>query len=63
MKLVRFRSYDDYDTEVLEKGDHYVKAALNEVLVFIRPGKELPLAKPERQVEKIDTKDLKIIKF
>ncbi len=63
MKLVRFRSYDDYDTEVLEKGDHYVKAALNEVLVFVRPGKELPLAKPARQVEKIDTKDLKIIKF
>ena len=63
MKLVRFRSYDDYDTEVLAKGDHYVKAALNEVLVFIRPGKELPLAKPERQVEKIDMKDLEVIRF
>ena len=63
MKLVRFRSYDDYDTEVLAKGDHYVKAALNEVLVFIRPGKELPLAKPARQAEKVDMKDLKVIKF
>ncbi|MBO4910106.1 MAG: alpha-glucosidase [Lachnospiraceae bacterium] len=63
MKLVRFRSYDDYDTEVLGKGDHYVKAALNEVLVFIRHGKGLPIAKPERQVEKIDMNDLKVIKF
>lgn len=63
MKLVRFRSYDDYDTEVLEKGDRYIKAELNEVLVFIRPGKELPLAKPARQAEKVDMKDLKVIKF
>ena len=63
MKLVRFRSYNDYDTEVLEKGDHYIKAGLNEVPVFIRPGKELPLGKPARQVDKIDMNDLEIIRF
>ena len=63
MKLVRFRSFNDYDTEILDKGDHYIKAALNEVLVFIRPGKELPIAKPARQAEKVDFKDLKVIKF
>ncbi len=63
MKLVRFRSYNDYDTEVLEKGDHYIKADLNEVLVFIRPGKELQIAKPARQVDKVDMKDLKVIRF
>ena len=40
-----------------------MKAALNEVLVFIRHGKGLPIAKPERQVEKIDMNDLKVIKF
>lgn len=54
MKLVRFRSFDDYDEEVLEKGDHYVKAALNETLVFIRPGKSLPLADPAESVDRID---------
>ena len=63
MKLVRFRSYNDYDTEVLGKGDHYIKADLNEVLVFIRPGKELPIATPARQVDKVDMKDLKVIRF
>ncbi len=63
MKLVRFRSYNDYDTEVLEKGDHYIKVGLNEVPVFIRPGKELPLGKPARQVDKIDMNDLEIIRF
>jgi hypothetical protein len=30
---------------------------------FIRPGKELPLAKPARQIDKIDMKDLKEIRF
>ena len=63
MKLVRFRSYDDYDTEVLSKSDHYIKAELNEVLVFIRPGKELHLAKPARCVADVDMKNVKVIKF
>ena len=63
MKLVRFRAYNDYDTEVLKKGDHYIKAELNEVPVFLRPGKELPLAVPARHVESMDMKDLSIISF
>ena len=63
MRLVRFRNYSDYDTEVLESGDHYINADLNEVLVFIRPGKELPLAKPARHVEDLDMNDLTVIKF
>ena len=63
MRLVRFRNYSDYDTEVLESGDHYIKADLNEVLVFIRPGKELPLAKPARHVEALDMNDLTVIKY
>ena len=63
MRLVRFRTYNDYDTEVLQKGDHYIKAALNEVLVFIRPGKELPLATPARQVDRINRKELQRISF
>ncbi|MDY6324212.1 MAG: glycoside hydrolase family 31 protein [Catonella sp.] len=62
MKLVRFRAYDDYDEEVLTKGDHYVNAKLNEVLVFIRKGHSLPLAKPAMRVEDIDESDMKEIK-
>ena len=63
MKLVRFRAYNDYDTEVLKKGDHYIKAELNEVPVFLRPGNELSLAVPARHVESMDMKDLSIISF
>ncbi len=63
MKFIRFRSYDDYDEEYLEKGDHYIRAGLNEVPVFIRPGKELMLAKPARCVEEIDLNDLIHIRY
>ena len=58
MKLVRFRAYDDYDEEVLTKGDHYVKADLNEVLVFIRKGGVLPLAKPADRTTGVKVENL-----
>ena len=54
MKLIRFRSTQDYDEEILEAGDHYVKAELNEVLVFLRKGHVLPLAAPAKSVGEID---------
>lgn len=61
MRLVRLRSYDDYDEEELGKGFHYVRAALNEVLVFIRPGHKLPLCKPAMNVDSIDESTMKYI--
>ena len=51
MKMFRFRAYNDYDEQELTKGDHYVKADLGEVLVFVRNGFELPLVKPALRVE------------
>ena len=58
MKLLRFRSYDDYDTGILDAGSHYVRAELNEVLVFVRKGHALPIAKPAERVTDIDTSEL-----
>lgn len=63
MKLVRFRSYDDYDEEIMDKGDHYVKAGLDEILVFIRKGKVLPLTTPEKGLEGATREDLKYIGY
>ena len=51
MKLIRFRAFDDYDEEALGAGDHYVKADLNEILVFVRKGHVLPLAEPSKGME------------
>ena len=63
MKLLRMRSPKDYDEEVLEKGDHYIESGLNEVLIFIRPGQVLPVAKPAQTVEEIDYRSLKYITY
>ncbi len=54
MKMIRFRAYDDYDEEILQAGDHYVKAGLSEVLVFVRKGHVLPLAKPSKRTSGVD---------
>ena len=61
MKMLRMRSYKDYDEEMLSAGDHYVKAELNETLIFIRPGQNLPLAKPAKCVDKLDFNELSFI--
>ncbi|MBO4900473.1 MAG: alpha-glucosidase [Lachnospiraceae bacterium] len=61
MKFVRFRSVDDYDVEILNKGNHHIDLALNEVAVFILPGHSLPMAKPAKRVGEIDFENLKYI--
>lgn len=63
MKLLRFRSYCDYDEEILEAGDHYVKASLNEVLVFVRPGHRLPVCIPGKSLADTDMEDISYITF
>ncbi len=63
MKLIRFRSVDDRDEELLPAGDHYVKAELNEVLVFLRKGHVLPLAAPAECVDKIDHDTIRYITY
>ncbi len=38
----RLRAVDDYDEEILPAGHHYVRCALDEVLLFLRPGHIIP---------------------
>ena len=54
MKLYRIRSVDDYDTELLPSGHHYVRCALDEVLLFIRPGHAVPVARPASCTAQLD---------
>ena len=61
MKLVRFRAFEDYDEEVMSAGEHYVSAGLDEILVFIRKGKVLPLTDPRYGMERVKTTNLKYI--
>ena len=63
MKLVRAKSMEDMSFEVLEKGHHYIAAALDEVIFFIRPGKIVPCAKPAQCIDELDDRDLAFLSF
>lgn len=58
MKLVRMRSAEEIETEMLKKGDHYVSCKVDEVIFFVRPGRMIPLAKAADCVEKLNEKEL-----
>lgn len=45
----------------LKKGAHYIEAALNEVPLFIKEGKKIPLCKPAMRTSLLDTEDLEFI--
>ena len=55
MKFVKFLADGSISEEVLEKGVHYVEVALNEVPLFIRKDKCIPVAEPAECVKDIDT--------
>jgi alpha-glucosidase len=63
MKLYRFRSECDYDIEVLQAGDHYVKADLCEVLLFVRPDKLVILSRGAKSVSQINTNQLYLMDY
>ncbi len=46
MLVLRMRSPEDMDAELLEKGTHFVRCALGEVLLFLREGCAIPFAEP-----------------
>ena len=54
MKLLRLRAVDDYDEEILPAGHHYIRCALDEVLLFIRPGHAVPVARPASCTAQLD---------
>ncbi len=53
MLMVRMSSLENKTCEVLEKGHHYVDAALNEVVFFVKKNHVLPLAVLEDGVKTI----------
>ena len=50
-------------TKILEKGVHYVEVALNEVPLFIRSGKCIPVAEAAECVKDIDTSKLTMLGY
>lgn len=60
MKLLRLRSAEDYDSCFLPAGHHYLPCALDEVLLFIRPGHIVPVASPAECTDQLDTEHLSL---
>lgn len=63
MKFVKFLPDGTIYEEVLGKGHHYVEIALNEVPLFIRSGKCIPLAEAAECVEALDTEHMTMLGF
>ena len=63
MKFVKFSKEGAYTEQILEKGHHYVEVALDEVPLFIRKDKCIPVAKAAQCVEEIDTTNLELLGY
>ncbi len=64
MLMVQMRSLEDWTSEVMDKGHHYVETDLNEVVIFVKKNRVLPIAAPDRDVKTTaDIEDAPIIWF
>ena len=63
MKFVKFLPDGSISAEVLGKGHHYVEIALNEVPMFIRSGKCVPVAEAAEYVDALDTEHLTMLGY
>ena len=63
MMLVTMRSPEDYKVQPMEKGHHYVPAAMEELTFFIRKNHVIPVAKPARNVEDMDFRHLDLLGY
>ena len=63
MKFLRLRAVDDYDEEILPAGHHYIRCALDEMLLFLRPGHIVPVAQPANNTAELDDASLTLWSF
>lgn len=63
MMLVRMRKCNDYETEILPKGHHYVKAGFEELVFFIRKDKAVPFCETAENTEQLDINSLKLLGY
>lgn len=63
MKMIKYRSLDDYEETEMPKGDHYITVELNEVLFFIKKNHIIPMAKPAQTTRDMNFNDLTILGY
>ena len=63
MMFVKFCPDGKITQEILPAGHHYVEIALNEVSLFIRKGRAIPVAAPAQCVKDIDMDSIQMIGY
>ena len=63
MKFVKFLPDGSISEEILSAGHHYVEIALNEVPLFIRKGRCIPVADPAEYVEAVNPDTIRCIGY
>lgn len=63
MLMVKYRGLEDYTVEFLEKGDHYLEIALEELVIFIRKNHILPLSTGAECVEELEENKLVLLGY
>ncbi len=63
MRMLRLRDCGDYDSQILPQGHHYVSAATDEVLLFIRPDRMIVVSDGGRCEADVDFEHVKPIAF
>ncbi len=63
MKFVKFLPDGTISEELLGQGHHYVEIALNEVPLFIRNGKCIPVAEAAEYVDALDTRHMTMLGY
>lgn len=63
MLLIRFKTADEYETQVLKKGDHYIFVPLEEVVFFLRKDHVLLLTEARESVEELQEEELDVVAF
>ena len=58
MRMLRLKSLVKIDSVELQAGHHYIDVALDEVILFIRPGKILPMAESALTVKQVEESKL-----
>lgn len=63
MKLIRFKENGSIEEEILDAGHHYVKVALTDVVLFLRPDHLLPLSQGGQYAEEVDFEQLSYLSY
>lgn len=63
MMLVTMRSPEEYSVQELEKGHHYVNAAMDELIFFVRKNHVIPMAEGTGNVETMDFDSLSLLGY